>query len=355
MLAGFGVNGLELRLSKSLPDLHKLPSAVAVAVLLVIVADYMAPGHLKHALPIPPERSRGAPDELLSELSARRLDGRVFNENFGSRYTAVMPYLFGMMNQVFAVPTYEPMIPRAYSDYFGENRLWRGFINVVTPKGLSFGSTAEPKNFPPGGLARLLDLMSVRFYVAHAELSKGRLEELEHFAGGVAKRFGAAHLVERKQALPRVYLVHRAIVLPDARLAWQHLLSPGFAPNQEVVLAQPAIGLEPLLIEGPPERAEIRSYQNDRIAIEARCHASCLLVLTDLDFPGWEARVDGSPVETLRVNTLFRGVRLDPGQHQIEYLYRPRAFRIGAGLTLATLTLLVIAGGYGFARRNSAR
>ena len=357
LLAAIGVAGLEGWLSRSRPEWSKRSGVAAAAVLVLVVADFNAPGHPPHALPIPPEKSRGAPDELIAELDARRLEGRAFNENFGSQYSSVMPYLFGMMNQVFAVPTYEPMIPRSYAEYFAENRLWRGFVNVVPPEGFSFGSSAEPKNFPPGGLARLLDLMSVRFYTAHAELAKGRLAELERFAGGKARSFGQAHLVERSQALPRAYVVHEQIVEADPREAWHRLLASSFAPSRQAVLEQALAGLEPAGSDaGIAERVEIVAYESEHIAIEARCATSCLLVLTDLDYPGWEARVDGDLRSIVRVNTLYRGILLEPGSHRIEYLYRPVSFRVGAALSISTLALLLIGGivgeGHG---RSSAR
>ncbi|MEE8167029.1 MAG: YfhO family protein [Myxococcota bacterium] len=354
VLAAIGVAGVQQWLARSRPDLRRLPGAIATLIVLVVIGDFHAPGHLQYALPIPPEKSRGAPDALLAELESRRLEGRAFNENFGFQYSIVMPYLFGMMNQTFTVPTYEPMSPRAYAEYFGQDRLWRGFVNVVPPTGFSYGSSAEPKMFPPGGLARLLDLMSVRFYTAHEQLAKGRLGELERFAGGVAKRFDAAYMVERRQALPRAYVVHQQIVEPDPKLAWQRLLKPSFAPDRQAVLERSVSGLEPAASDAREvERTRIRAYESARVAIEARCSTACLLVLTDLDYPGWEARVDGDLQAIMRVNTLFRGLLLGPGLHQVEYLYRPRSFRIGAALTISTLALLLVAGGFAIARRES--
>lgn len=65
-----------------------------------------------------------------------------------------------------------------------------------------------------------------------------------------------------------------------------------------------------------------------------------ILVLLDLDDPGWSVTVDGQPAESLRIDNLFRGVRLEPGEHHVVWTYRPRSFVWGAALSLGTLLLL---------------
>jgi len=62
-------------------------------------------------------------------------------------------------------------------------------------------------------------------------------------------------------------------------------------------------------------------------------------------FPGWEVTVDGQPRDLLRVNSLFRGVRLEAGEHEVVFRYRPTSWRYGwwlatGGLLLLCFTLL---------------
>jgi len=52
-------------------------------------------------------------------------------------------------------------------------------------------------------------------------------------------------------------------------------------------------------------------------------------------FPGWQVTVDGEPQALLRVNSIFRGVRLDAGEHLVEFAYRPRSLLIGLLVALA--------------------
>jgi hypothetical protein len=61
------------------------------------------------------------------------------------------------------------------------------------------------------------------------------------------------------------------------------------------------------------------------------------LVLLDSYSPDWQVRVDGRPGTLYRTNLLFRAVRLAPGTHRVEFVYRPRAVLYGAILSLAGL------------------
>ena len=57
------------------------------------------------------------------------------------------------------------------------------------------------------------------------------------------------------------------------------------------------------------------------------------LLLLDSYDPGWRVTVDGSPAPLLQANELFRAVRLAPGQHEVEFRYRPMPFLVGLAIT----------------------
>ena len=99
-----------------------------------------------------------------------------------------------------------------------------------------------------------------------------------------------------------------------------------------------------------PGSAGITSYEPTEVVVEASCETACLLVLTDVDYPGWGAHVDGRQAEVIRVNGLFRGVLLAPGEHHVVYRFRSRSIARGAAISVATL-LLVLAVGVGRRRR----
>jgi hypothetical protein len=64
------------------------------------------------------------------------------------------------------------------------------------------------------------------------------------------------------------------------------------------------------------------------------------LIVADTFYPGWQGRVDGVDALIMPAHGCFRGVFLEPGQHQVEFQYRPRSFRVGAAGSAAGLVVL---------------
>jgi hypothetical protein len=59
-----------------------------------------------------------------------------------------------------------------------------------------------------------------------------------------------------------------------------------------------------------------------------------LLVLSEVAYPGWQARLDGQEVEIQVVEGLLRAVSLPPGTHEVEFAFQPWSVFGGAALTL---------------------
>jgi len=64
-------------------------------------------------------------------------------------------------------------------------------------------------------------------------------------------------------------------------------------------------------------------------------------------FPGWQAYVDGKPVEVFRVNYLFQGIVVPAGSHELRLVYRPHSLHAGLALGVAG-----IAGAFVASRRS---
>jgi hypothetical protein len=67
----------------------------------------------------------------------------------------------------------------------------------------------------------------------------------------------------------------------------------------------------------------IRRYTRSAVTIDVDTDRAGIVVLHDLYYPGWEARVDGAPAAVLRANILFRGVQVPAGRHKVEFAFRP--------------------------------
>lgn len=69
-----------------------------------------------------------------------------------------------------------------------------------------------------------------------------------------------------------------------------------------------------------------------------------ILVVSDLMYPGWTATVDRRQAEAVTVNIALRGVVVPPGQHTVEWAYRPRWVPLANGCTIAGVLVVMLGG-----------
>ena len=127
-----------------------------------------------------------------------------------------------------------------------------------------------------------------------------------------------------------------------------------FDPRSEVLLES---GQTPPVedLDGGRGTVEITSDRPNSVAIRATVEGHGYLVLSDSYDEGWVAYVNGELTPIYRANYALRAIRLGPGDHQVELVYRPWGVTLGAGLTILSLTAIVSAGLYGVFRRRLPR
>jgi hypothetical protein len=107
-------------------------------------------------------------------------------------------------------------------------------------------------------------------------------------------------------------------------------LEPGAAPLVETTEAPEGNG--PLQAVKPVERVRVAPGE---ISVAVNEEQRVLLVLMETWYPGWQVIVDGRRAAPLRVNSAFMGVVLEPGEHQVSFVYHSRSQATGLGLSLA--------------------
>ena len=104
---------------------------------------------------------------------------------------------------------------------------------------------------------------------------------------------------------------------------------------------------------GIMQPAEISHYENTKVVIRARTEMPALLVLTDTNYPGWKAEVNGKKAGIYPVHGVFRSVFLpEAGTYNVIFSFRPISVYIGAAVSL----LCILAAGiylFVFCRKNS--
>lgn len=331
MLVGLGVQGAVGLAALGRPRGHA-PGFVGALLVVGLLAGLYHGSKLRFFHPSLRPSEGFASRRLVEGLKLRIPLGRAFLEARQLPRWDRLHFKMGIMNGLFIVPDYEPMLPEAYARYFNvpEKPPWHGRMSIL----------GGFRTMPREELARLLDLMSVEYYLMLRGAPRRIREALDRFTKGESFVEGEALLSRRASALPRAYIVDRLLHEPDPDKALRLLRSPSFNPRETAVVEDglPKVGAGVTRAEG---RAVITSYQPERVIMKAACRADCFLVLTDLFYPGWTAQVDGRNVKIHRANFLFRGVELDPGLHEVVFGYRPRSFHYGSLITLLTLALAV--------------
>lgn len=77
-------------------------------------------------------------------------------------------------------------------------------------------------------------------------------------------------------------------------------------------------------------------------------------MLSDAYEDGWKAFVDGREVKVYRANYIMRAVRVEAGQHLVEFRYEPTAFAIGLRVSVAALLITGLIGVYSTMRSRAA-
>jgi hypothetical protein len=160
---------------------------------------------------------------------------------------------------------------------------------------------------------------------------------------------------------PRAYIVYRVEVTPGGvngvlaaleqrrgQEQQQRRGGAGTSPPDVAYVNQPLPTPVPLstLATGADSEAPLPMPPSvtldgpNRVLVRASLAKSGLLVLNEVYYPGWQVRVNGQKAPLVRVNAIFRGVPLSPGQHTVEFVYAPASFVYGVAISLTTLALV---------------
>ena len=140
-----------------------------------------------------------------------------------------------------------------------------------------------------------------------------------------------------------------ATAIPGVEFAAASESLPSLMPSSpSAIPPRPASGALPRETGG--SGATVTAYGAHEVVIEATTPTPAMLVLTDTDYPGWRATVDGVGVPIVRVDTLFRGVALPAGTHEVRFEFAPWSVRFG--VAVSGVASVVIAGAVAWTLRR---
>ncbi|HWH44548.1 MAG TPA: YfhO family protein [Thermoleophilaceae bacterium] len=312
MAAAIGVHHLQALLAKHASRAWIAPGA-AVVLCVALFAELYAWGHEYNprvkrdhvAVPYPPEL-----DEVDKGRGAERT---IF---LGNTTRPLLPMSFDVPEiRGYGQPTrsdYDNWMKTIVSDFGGVYGSYTGY---------------ETGNLRPNAL-RALSAANVGFSADSG--GQFPIEPLEKV------REGTLTIHRNPFVKSRASLYSSYEVAPGDGAAVQRVANPRFDARRTVVLdADP----------GVPEAetagsAEITRYENNRVTVRTETSKPEVLVLSDSDYPGWSAEVDGEEAEIHRANGLFRAVVVPAGEHTVEFTFRPKSLVAGFLISLGSLLLV---------------
>ena len=85
------------------------------------------------------------------------------------------------------------------------------------------------------------------------------------------------------------------------------------------------------------------SYAPNRLTYKYRSARGGVAVFSEIFFPwGWQATVDGKPLEIGRVNYVLRALRLPAGSHDIEFRFDPESLKVTNTLGVASVVAIYL-------------
>jgi hypothetical protein len=209
---------------------------------------------------------------------------------------------------------YDPMMLRRYLD--------------LTRAAAGIPSGAYAATMTPGRPGAIYDMLGARYWIVPGPRQTPP-------GWGNVGQIGDSFIYENPRAMPRAFLVGRSVVRASEPDRLKFMTSPSFEPARMVVLESGAEGGADLT----PSTVTIRLRGPGFYELKAEAASDGWLVLTEADYPGWTATVDGAPAPILRANHFVQAVKLTPGVHEVRFEFRSGSLRTGVAIAGATVAL----------------
>lgn len=241
----------------------------------------------------------------------------------------IVPANTWMYAGIQTIGGYDPLL---YKDY----GIWFRALNVgLNPDQRIDGSLGK------GAMTRylnldnpyspMLDLAGVKYFMTLKKDKEGRYNDRGEINKELLKKYslveeyGATVLLENKTAFPRFGLFFASESEMDDVKAAEKLVA-GFDFRKKLLLKTD----KPVqFIADKSDSVTMMKYTANVVEIKAKTKNGAYLLLTDTDYPGWRAKVNGEEAKIIRADGIFRAVELPAGESFVRFYYFPESFRLG--------------------------
>lgn len=228
------------------------------------------------------------------------------------------------ISSVYGIESIDGYDPLYLSDY-------ARFVSVLQSgkaqaQAAPFNRIVTPQNYT----TNLTSLLGAEFILSFDTLSSPDLEL-------VAKE-GETKVYRNKKSLERAFFIDEVIKTGNVEEQYSKLLDPNFdltklATSDEFSFSS----------ESKNSSLEISEYSDQNLTLITQSDAKRPLLVTNIFYPGWVAKVDSEKTDIYKANGIFQAVIVPEGQHRVEFKFRPQS--IYNGLYVSALALILTSAG----------
>jgi hypothetical protein len=163
------------------------------------------------------------------------------------------------------------------------------------------------------------------------------------------------YFYKNKNAMPRAWLVNKLFFVDAQQEALGIICDPQFVPGQAAILADKLNANIAPNADLSSQRMEMADYRPDSMTMKVHAPADSFMVLSEVWYPGWQAKVDGKDTSIFRTDYAFRGILMPAGDHIVTMEFKPWNYRAGIAATSGTLAFLLAVAFWPAARRYRER
>lgn len=195
---------------------------------------------------------------------------------------------------------------------------------------------------PPNPWSDYLNFMNVKYILSDKLYDGVRQETAGKFK--LIGEGGTYRLYENLTYLPRFFLVNNYRVFNNDNELENYLIGNNPDLSETVLYTKDSIAKLPVVLATcHPEKDAVKvlSYTPDEIALVSNSACDGILTTSEIDYPGWQAKIDDTGTSIYRSNYSFRSLYVPKGSHRIVLTYQPTIFYAGGLISFISLVITV--------------
>lgn len=187
----------------------------------------------------------------------------------------------------------------------------------------------------------LLDIAGISYMFWYEPLTNKKYELMGRYP------IGDGYIYKNLKAIPKAYLVSSLEYYPDRKDLLSRMQDKSFDAHNVAVTEDAELAnryeVKSTDIKGTPINGAVNivQYEANKLVFEIDAPQKSVLVVTDLFFPHWTAKVDKEMSTIYRVNCVFRGVVVEKGRHRVTMEFYNKPFHKGLRVSMFTGAVVI--------------